>query len=56
MIWGIASVDNIIGQTDLYGGSSVSKLVPYIINQGESHLILVYQPPFGEKFYLSVGE
>jgi hypothetical protein len=56
VIWGIANVDNIIEQTDLYGGSSISKLVPYIINQDETDLILVYQPPFGDKFYLSIGE
>ncbi len=56
VIWGIANVDDIIEQTDLYGGSTISKLVPFIINQGESDLIMVYQPPFGEKFYLSIGQ
>lgn len=56
VIWGIANVDNIIEQTDLYGGSTISKLVPYIIDEGETDLILVYQPPFGDKFYLSIGE
>ena len=56
VIWGIANVDDIIEQTDLYGGSTVVKQVPFIIDQGESDLILVYQPPFGDKFYLSIGE
>ena len=56
VIWGIANVDDIIEQTDLYGGAIISKLVPFIINQDETDLILVYQPPFGDKFYLSIGE
>ena len=56
VIWGIANVDGIIEQTDLYGGSTLTKIVPFIIDQGETDLILVYQPPFGEKFYLAIGE
>jgi len=56
VIWNIANVENIIEQTDLYGGSTTTKDVPFIIDQGETDLILVYQPLFGDHFYLSVGE
>lgn len=56
VVWNIANVDDILEQTDLYGGSEIVKQAPFIIDQGETGLVLVYQPPFGDKFYLAVGE
>ena len=50
----IAGVEGILEDSTFYGGASINGNVPFIINQGDNNIILVYEPFFGDSFYLSL--
>lgn len=52
--WFVAGVSGLLGSEDFYGGSEVSGLLPYIVKQSEENLIFIYEPFWGDTFYLQV--
>ncbi|HAE86243.1 MAG TPA: hypothetical protein DCG78_07060 [Anaerolineaceae bacterium] len=50
----VAGVDGLLKSTEFYGGVTVSGTLPFIIGQEETDLILVYDPIFGDAFYLEI--
>jgi hypothetical protein len=52
--WFVSGVDNLLEQTEFYGGASISGLLPFILNTDEVNVLLVYEPLFGDEFYLSL--
>ena len=51
----VTGVDGLLESTEFYGEATVSGYLPFIVNEGETNLILVYEPIiFGDTFYLEV--
>lgn len=50
----VAGVDGLLDfNTDFYGGATVTGYIPFIVEIGESDLLLVYEPFLGDSFYLA---
>ena len=49
-----AGVAGLIEDTTFYGGAMVSGNMPFLVTQGDTGILLVYQPLFGDSFYLAV--
>ena len=54
--WMVAGVDGLLESTEFYGGATISGSIPFIISQDETDLILLYEPLFGDTFYLEIPE
>jgi hypothetical protein len=52
--WFVSGVDGLLEDSEFYGGASVSGQIPFIVNQDETNLLLVYEPWFGDVFYLAI--
>ncbi len=55
--WFIAGLDGLLEAGDFYGGTSLSGILAFIVDSGESDLLLVYEELFaltGFVFYLAV--
>lgn len=52
--WFVAGVSGLLESEDFYGGSEVSGSLPYIVKQSDVNLIFVYEPFWGDTFYLQV--
>lgn len=52
----LSGVENILSSTDFYGNAVISGYIPFIISKDETDLILVYEMPLGDKFYLALPE
>lgn len=52
--WFVAGVDGILENTDFYGEATLSGKIPFIVGTDEVNLLLVYEPLFGDSFYLSL--
>ncbi|MCW5876145.1 MAG: hypothetical protein KIS85_04600 [Anaerolineales bacterium] len=50
----LAGVNGLLESTDFYGGATISGHLPFIVNQGDNGLLLVYDPFLGNAFYLAV--
>ena len=51
----VAGVDGLLESTEFYGEATVSGYLPFIVNEGETNLILVYEPMiYGDTFYLEI--
>ncbi len=50
----VAGVAGLIEDSTFYGGATVIGNLPYLVNQGDTSILLVYQPFIGDSFYLSV--
>ena len=50
----LAGVDGLLEGTTFYGGANVSGNLPFMVTQGDTGIILVYQPLFGDSFYLAL--
>lgn len=50
----VSGVDGLLKSTEFFGGVTVSGTLPFIIGQEETDLILVYDPIFGDAFYLEI--
>jgi hypothetical protein len=48
-------VEGLLESVEFYGGATVSGTIPFIINQSETDLVLVYEPLlFGDTVYMAV--
>jgi uncharacterized protein YcfL len=52
--WFVSGVDGLFEDNQFYGGASISGQIPFIINVDETDLLLVYEPLFGDTFYLAI--
>ena len=50
----IAGVDSILSSTEFYGGTTISGDIPFLVDKDEGNLSLVYEPLFGDEFYLAL--
>jgi hypothetical protein len=50
----LAGVEGLLEDTTFYGGANVTGNLAFIVNQVDTGLLLVYQPFFGDSFYLSL--
>jgi hypothetical protein len=50
----VSGVDGLLESGDFYGGASLSGSMPFIVGSDETGLLLVYEPFFGDPFYLAV--
>lgn len=50
----IAGVEDLLEFTTFYGGATVTGNIPFIVTQGDANVLLVYQPLFGDSFYLAL--
>ena len=42
--------------TDFYGEAVISGYIPFIVDQDDTNLLLVYDPFLGDLFYLALPE
>jgi len=52
--WFISGVDGLLESEEFYGGGVVTGSLPFMIKETDSDLIFLYEPFFGDKFYMSV--
>ncbi len=52
--WFVSGVEGILESEEFYGGAVVSGLLPFIVQETDGDLIFVYDPLWGDKFYMSV--
>lgn len=50
----IAGVKNILDSKEFYGDASVKGYVPFIVSEGETDFVLLYDPFLGDTFYLAL--
>ncbi len=50
----VTGVEGELEATDFYGGATVSGYIPFMVGIGEGGLSLVYDPLFGDKFFLQL--
>ena len=50
----VAGVPGLIEDSTFYGGASVTGNMPFLVTQGDTSILLVYQPIFGDSFYLAL--
>jgi hypothetical protein len=50
----VTGVDGLLEDTTFYGGASISGNVPFLVNKGDTAILLVYQPFLGDSFYLAL--
>ena len=50
----ISGVDGLLEGTTFYGGANIAGNIPFIVNQGDTDVLLVYQPFLGDSFYLAL--
>lgn len=52
--WFVTGVDGLLDSSEFYGGATVTGNIPFIVNVDETDLVFVYEPLFGDAFYLAV--
>lgn len=50
----ISGVPGLLETSTFYGGASVEGDIPFLVTKGDTKVLLVYQPFFGDSFYLSL--
>ncbi len=50
----VTGVPNEFQSSTFYGGATVSGNLPFLVGKGETGLLLIYDPIFGDKFYLAL--
>ena len=50
----IAGVENLISTTEFYGEAIVRGYIPFIVEIGETDLVLLYDAFLGDTFYLAL--
>lgn len=52
----VAGIDNEHGSVDFNGGETISGVMPFLVGQDETDLLLIYQPFSGGAFFFTVPE
>lgn len=53
--WFVSGVDGLLEGSEFYGGATVTGMVPFIVDQDETDILIVYEPLlFGDTFYLAI--
>jgi hypothetical protein len=50
----VVGVSGLLEDTTFYGGATISGNVPFLVNKGDTNVLLVYQPFLGDSFYLAL--
>jgi len=50
----ISGVDGLISSTEFYGDAVISGYIPFIVKESDTGFVMVYEPLFGDSFYLSI--
>jgi hypothetical protein len=50
----VTGIDGLLKYTTYDGGSTLTGILSFLVNQNDTKNILVYQPPSGDSFYLAI--
>ena len=51
--WLVSDVDGLLESTGFYGGTTISGILPFIIQSDDTNILLKYEPLIGSSFFMS---